>query len=72
MAIVQVFFMVSKKEKMLRVLVTSLLNEEKKAHMLNWFDSYMGALKQFLKRNKALKPELIGGLELLSQSKKHK
>ena len=70
MAIVQIFFMVRKKAKMRNVLTSSLLNEEKKAHMLNWFDSYMAALEQFLERNRALKPELIKGLELWSRSKK--
>lgn len=63
MAIVQIFYITNKKEKMRKVLTNSLLNEERKKHMLNWFDSYMEALELFLENNRGVKPNLIERLE---------
>ncbi len=63
MAVVQIFFMVKNKNRMRRVLENSLLNGKKKAHMLNWFDSYMAVLEQFIETNRKLMPELVGELE---------
>jgi len=63
MAVVQIFAMVENKNRMRSVLENSLLNEKKKAHMLNWFDSYMAVLEQFIKINWQLIPELVSELE---------
>ncbi len=57
-AVVQIHFMVKNREKMRQILEHSLLGEEKRAHMLEWFDSYMTVLEQFLERNRQLMPAL--------------
>ncbi len=62
-AVVHIFFMIKSKNRMRRVLENSLLNEKKKTHMLNWFDSYMSVLEQFMKTNRKLMPALIAELE---------
>ena len=63
MAAVQIFFIVAHKKSMRKVLEESLLNEKKRTHMLNWFDSYMAVLEQFVKTNRQLMPTLFNELE---------
>jgi len=63
MAIVQIFFLVNKHNKMRSIIENSLLNKKNKTHMLLWFDSYMNTLKKFIEWNKKLMPELIRDLE---------
>ncbi len=57
-ALVQIHFMVAKRDAMRRVLEQSLLPAEKRKQMLAWFDSYMAELEQFLERNRILLPTL--------------
>ncbi len=63
MAAVQIFFMVANKNNMRKVLENSLLNGKNKKHMLNWFDSYMAVLEQFVETNQRLMPALFNELK---------
>ncbi len=62
-ALVQIFHMVQRRAAMRRVLENSLLAPGEKAHMLNWFDSYMEVLERFVETSRRLMPELLEELE---------
>jgi len=61
-SMVQIFFMVSNREKMRNVLVGSLLGEQERTYLLAWFDSYMAVLEQYIERNGTQMPELFDAL----------
>ncbi len=62
-AVVQVFHIVKRRDRMRRVLEQSLLDPERRAHMLGWFDSYMAVLERFIETSRRLLPELVEELE---------
>jgi len=67
MAIVQISIMLNKKSKMRNVITNAVLAKADKEMLLNWFDSYMVVLEDFMEKSKKTNPDLVKGLELRKQ-----